>query len=76
MIQVLCDCADISARAFYEPILVTEFVKKHFGYNDLSRGLSDRDCLKVLMILRHCSLQPMDNKDVGCILLTCSCIQF
>ncbi|KAL6202913.1 hypothetical protein ACLB2K_026617 [Fragaria x ananassa] len=38
---------DISARAFYEPILVTEFVKKHFGYNDLSRGLSDRDCLKL-----------------------------
>ncbi|KAM5584344.1 protein argonaute 5 [Rosa sericea] len=38
---------DISARAFYDPILVTEFIKKHFGYRDLSRGLSDRDCLKL-----------------------------
>ncbi|XP_050370063.1 protein argonaute 5 [Argentina anserina] len=38
---------DISARAFYEPILVTEFVKRHLGRNDLSKGLSDRDCLKL-----------------------------
>jgi eukaryotic translation initiation factor 2C len=38
--------ADVSARAFYEPILVTEFVAKYFNF-DFSRQLSDQDRQKV-----------------------------
>lgn len=30
---------------------MTEFVKKHFNYRDISKGLSERDCLKVIMDL-------------------------
>lgn len=42
-----CCFADMSARAFYEPILVTDFVAKYFNVKDLTRPLSDQDCLKV-----------------------------
>ncbi|XP_028078305.1 eukaryotic translation initiation factor 5A-1/2-like [Camellia sinensis] len=38
---------NMSARAFYEPILVTDFVAKYFNVKDLTRPLSDLDCLKV-----------------------------
>lgn len=41
------DLADISARSFYEPILVTDFLVKYFNYRDLSRPLSDQDRIKV-----------------------------
>ncbi|KAL6566896.1 argonaute 5 [Orobanche minor] len=37
---------DMSARAFYEPILVSEFVCKYFN-RDMTRPLSDQDRLKV-----------------------------
>ncbi|KAF5932156.1 hypothetical protein HYC85_028327 [Camellia sinensis] len=37
---------DMSARAFYEPILVTDFVAKYFDVKDLIRPLSDQECLK------------------------------
>lgn len=40
--------ADLSARAFYDPVLVTEFVQKHFNFRDLSRRLSDQDRIKVM----------------------------
>ncbi|XP_011037293.1 PREDICTED: protein argonaute 5-like [Populus euphratica] len=43
---------DVSARSFYEPILVTEFVAKHFNLRDLSRPLSDQDRVKVKRALR------------------------
>ncbi|BFG28423.1 hypothetical protein CerSpe_146970 [Prunus speciosa] len=43
---------DVSARSFYEPILVIEFVKKHFDFGDLSMPLSDHDCLKVEKALK------------------------
>uniref|UniRef100_A0A2N9G2L5 Piwi domain-containing protein n=1 Tax=Fagus sylvatica TaxID=28930 RepID=A0A2N9G2L5_FAGSY len=37
---------DVSAKAFHEPLLVTEFIQKHFNFN-LSRHLSDQDRLEV-----------------------------
>ncbi|KAL6270621.1 hypothetical protein ACE6H2_027532 [Prunus campanulata] len=40
------------ARSFYEPILVTEFVKKHFKHRDLSKPLADDDRLKVKKALK------------------------
>ncbi|KAF9684816.1 hypothetical protein SADUNF_Sadunf04G0158000 [Salix dunnii] len=43
---------DVSARSFYEPIWVTEFVAKHFNLRDLSRPLSDQDRVKVKRALR------------------------
>ncbi|XP_048424946.1 protein argonaute 5 [Pyrus x bretschneideri] len=43
---------DVSARAFYESILVTEFVKKLLNYRELSRPLPDRDRLKVKKALK------------------------
>ncbi|KAJ1385501.1 Ribonuclease H-like superfamily [Sesbania bispinosa] len=42
---------DVSARAFYEPVLVTEFIAKHFRLN-FSRPLSDQDRVKVKKALR------------------------
>jgi len=48
--------ADESARAFYEPILVTDFVAKHFNFN-VSKPLSDQDRLKVIFAtIRFCAL--------------------
>uniref|UniRef100_A0A6N2KG31 Piwi domain-containing protein n=1 Tax=Salix viminalis TaxID=40686 RepID=A0A6N2KG31_SALVM len=43
---------DVSARSFYEPIWVTEFVAKHFNLRDLTRPLSDQDRVKVKRALR------------------------
>ncbi|KAJ0083545.1 hypothetical protein Patl1_30531 [Pistacia atlantica] len=43
---------DISARSFYEPILVTDFVAKYFNYRELSRPLSDQDRIKVKRALK------------------------
>ncbi|KAK2980070.1 hypothetical protein RJ640_028799 [Escallonia rubra] len=42
---------DMSARAFYEPILVSEFVSKYFS-KDLSRPLSDQDRVKIKKALK------------------------
>ncbi|CAL8999746.1 unnamed protein product [Prunus brigantina] len=55
---------DVSARSFYEPILVTEFVKKHFNYRDLSTPLFDRDRLKVKKALKgvKVALAYRDNR--------------
>uniref|UniRef100_A0A5B6ZD42 Protein argonaute 5 n=1 Tax=Davidia involucrata TaxID=16924 RepID=A0A5B6ZD42_DAVIN len=43
---------DISARAFYEPILVSDFVAKYFYGRDLTRHLSDQDRIKVKRALK------------------------
>ncbi|XVE59479.1 hypothetical protein DITRI_Ditri05aG0049200 [Diplodiscus trichospermus] len=43
---------DVSTQSFYEPILVTEFVVKHFKHANLSRPLSDQDRLKVKKALK------------------------
>ncbi|XP_045828871.1 protein argonaute 5 isoform X2 [Trifolium pratense] len=42
---------DVSSRAFYEPVLVTEFVSKNFKLN-FSRQLSDQDRLKIRRALK------------------------
>lgn len=43
---------DMSARAFYEPILVVEFVGKYIN-KDLTRPLSDQDRIKVKKALKN-----------------------
>ncbi|KAG2670879.1 hypothetical protein I3843_14G106300 [Carya illinoinensis] len=47
---------DVSARAFYESILVTEFVAKNFNIN-FSRHLSDHDRLKIKKALRGIKIE-------------------
>ncbi|GAV78026.1 PAZ domain-containing protein/Piwi domain-containing protein/DUF1785 domain-containing protein [Cephalotus follicularis] len=47
---------DVSARSFYEPILVTEFIAKHLKTN-LSRPLSDQDRVKVRKALKGVKVQ-------------------
>ncbi|KAL3579627.1 hypothetical protein D5086_017462 [Populus alba] len=48
---------DVSARSFYEPILVTEFVAKYFNFRDLSRPLYDQERVKVKRALRGIKVQ-------------------
>ncbi|GFZ17825.1 argonaute family protein [Actinidia rufa] len=43
---------DMSARAFYEPILVHDFVKKYCNVRDLRRPLSDQDRVRVKRALK------------------------
>ncbi|KAF5934236.1 hypothetical protein HYC85_030407 [Camellia sinensis] len=57
---------DMSARAFYEPILVTDFVAKYFNVKDLTRPLSDQDCLKVKRALRGIKVELAHRKHVQC----------
>ncbi|KAB2614892.1 protein argonaute 5-like [Pyrus ussuriensis x Pyrus communis] len=54
---------DVTAKAFYEPILVTEFVKKLLNYRELSRPLPDCDRLKVKKALKgvHVALSYREN---------------
>ncbi|TKY67133.1 argonaute 5 [Spatholobus suberectus] len=42
---------DVSARAYYEPIPVIDFIMKHFNFN-LNRPFSDQDRVKVKKALR------------------------
>ncbi|KAM1996246.1 hypothetical protein ACFX15_029211 [Malus domestica] len=55
---------DVSAGAFYEPILVTESVKELLNYRELSRPLPDRDRLKVEKALKgfKVALSCRDNR--------------
>ncbi|XVF46819.1 hypothetical protein PTKIN_Ptkin03bG0058800 [Pterospermum kingtungense] len=43
---------DVSARSFYEPLLVTEFVAKHFRRANVSRPMSDQERIKVKKALK------------------------
>ncbi|AEC08055.1 Argonaute family protein [Arabidopsis thaliana] len=43
---------DVSARSFYEPIVVTDFISKFLNIRDLNRPLRDSDRLKVKKVLR------------------------
>ncbi|XP_057483744.1 protein argonaute MEL1-like [Actinidia eriantha] len=43
---------DTSARAFYEPIMVHDFVKKYCNVRDLRRPLSDQDRVRVKRALK------------------------
>ncbi|KAK4286389.1 hypothetical protein QN277_002950 [Acacia crassicarpa] len=47
---------DVSARAFYENIFVTDFIAKHFNFN-FSRRLSDQDRIKVKRALRRVKVE-------------------
>ncbi|KAG6682438.1 hypothetical protein I3842_13G141500 [Carya illinoinensis] len=47
---------DVSARAFYEPILVTQFIAKHFNFS-FSRQLSDQDRNKIKKALRGVNIE-------------------
>ncbi|XP_059627105.1 protein argonaute MEL1-like [Cornus florida] len=53
---------DISARAFYEPILVTEFIAKYFNVRDLTRPLSDQDRIKVKRALKGVKVE-LDHRE-------------
>ncbi|XP_050370071.1 protein argonaute 5-like [Argentina anserina] len=60
---------DVSARSFFEPILVNEFLARYFNYTDRSRPLPDRDCMKVKRSLKRIKVEVilMDwtkNKEV------------
>ncbi|KAL7160788.1 hypothetical protein ACSBR2_041434 [Camellia fascicularis] len=57
---------DMSARAFYEPIFVTDFVAKYFNVKDLTRPLSAQDCLKVKRALRGIKVELAHRKHVQC----------
>ncbi|XP_050204990.1 protein argonaute 5 [Mercurialis annua] len=43
---------DVSARAFYEPVLVTDFAAQYLRLRDMSRTISDQDRLKLKKALR------------------------
>lgn len=47
--------ADVSARSFYEPILVTDFIAKYLNLRDFNRPLRDSDRVKVsyLMLIQQ-----------------------
>ncbi|PRQ33296.1 putative post-transcriptional gene silencing PAZ-Argonaute family [Rosa chinensis] len=48
---------DVSARSFFEAILVTEFLAKHFYHTDRSKHLPDRDCIKVKKTLKRVKVE-------------------
>ncbi|MED6155463.1 argonaute 5 [Stylosanthes scabra] len=52
---------DVSARSYYEPILVTDFIEKHFNL-DLSRRLSDQDRVKIKRALRGIKVEVRNNE--------------
>ncbi|THG07146.1 hypothetical protein TEA_019246 [Camellia sinensis var. sinensis] len=53
---------DISARAFYEPILVSDFVARYCNVRDLRRPLSDQDRIKVNALLKANCQRPNDRE--------------
>ncbi|CAL5432255.1 unnamed protein product [Camellia sinensis] len=55
---------DISARAFYEPILVSDFVARYCNVRDLRRPLSDQDRIKVKKALKMVKVELIHSKDV------------
>ncbi|CAA7024297.1 unnamed protein product [Microthlaspi erraticum] len=44
---------DVSARSFYEPILVTDFISKFMKLRDFTRPLRDSDRVKVKRVLKN-----------------------
>ncbi|XP_071724545.1 protein argonaute 5-like [Rutidosis leptorrhynchoides] len=55
---------DVSARAFYEPICVTDFISKYLSVRDLSRPLSDQDRVKVKKALKSIRVKLSHGKYV------------
>ncbi|XP_027345227.1 protein argonaute 5 isoform X5 [Abrus precatorius] len=54
---------DVSARAFYEKIMVIEFIEKHFKFN-LSRPLSDQDRVKIKKALRGVKVELINGQNI------------
>ncbi|WCJ41679.1 Argonaute family protein [Euphorbia peplus] len=48
---------DVSARSFYEPMWVIDFVSKHFRLRDMNRPVSDQDRVKIKKALRGLRVQ-------------------
>ncbi|KAL1191041.1 Protein argonaute 5 [Cardamine amara subsp. amara] len=48
---------DVSARSFYEPIFVTDFICKFLNVRDLNRPLRDSDRVKLKKILKSLKVQ-------------------
>ncbi|KAJ0238931.1 Protein argonaute 5 [Hirschfeldia incana] len=48
---------DVSARSFYEPILVTEFIGKYLYLRDFNRPLRDSDRVKVKKALKNLKVE-------------------
>ncbi|KAA8550272.1 hypothetical protein F0562_001956 [Nyssa sinensis] len=55
---------DMSARAFFEPILVSDFVAKYFYGRDLTRHLSDQDRVKVKRALKGVKVEVTHREHV------------
>ncbi|RDX94875.1 Protein argonaute MEL1, partial [Mucuna pruriens] len=54
---------DVSARAFYEPIPVIEFIEKHFNLNP-TRPFSDHDRVKVKKALRGVKVEVTHGQNL------------
>ncbi|KAM7267366.1 hypothetical protein ACFE04_009532 [Oxalis oulophora] len=54
---------DTSARAFYEEILVTDFVKKYLNLREVPRTLSDQDRVKVKRVLKSLKVEISHGKN-------------
>ncbi|MED6206019.1 argonaute 5 [Stylosanthes scabra] len=54
---------DVSARSYYESILVTDFIGKHFNL-DLSRRVSDQDRVKIKRALRGVKVEVRNNENI------------
>ncbi|VVA93223.1 unnamed protein product [Arabis nemorensis] len=48
---------DVSARSFYEPVFVTEFIGKYLYIRDFNRPLTDSDRVKVKKVLRNLKVE-------------------
>ncbi|XP_047340340.1 protein argonaute MEL1-like [Impatiens glandulifera] len=48
---------DISAKPFFDPILVTEFIQQYLHIGDLSRPLSNKDCENIIKVLKGVNVQ-------------------
>ncbi|KAF8099622.1 hypothetical protein N665_0241s0055 [Sinapis alba] len=48
---------DVSARSFYEPIMVTEFISKYLNLRDFNRPLRDSDRVKVKKALKNLKVE-------------------
>ncbi|KAJ9178015.1 hypothetical protein P3X46_009935 [Hevea brasiliensis] len=54
---------DVSARSFFEPIMVTDFVAKYFRVRDMSRPLSEQDRIKVKKALRGLKVELIHREN-------------
>ncbi|KAL6204923.1 hypothetical protein ACLB2K_022190 [Fragaria x ananassa] len=64
---------DVSARSFFEPILVTKFLAKHFNYSYRSKPLPDRDSMKTKNeeVKRTYTINGLSAQPLGQLRFTC-----